>query len=151
VIRISRQQSLPDHAESIPLRAPVRWLGWALAALGIVGGFLAAGTGEGRIAEVLGPILVVAGGVVLAALWQCGRYDVTIGTTRIEVGTGPFKDTLATGAVESSEVRPATAWRKLFADQEVVLGLAVGRRCHYPVPTRDPEGLQAALAPPGEA
>jgi hypothetical protein len=151
VIRISRRASIPEHAESLPLRGLVRALGWALAGLGIVGGFLAAGAGEGRIAAWLAPLLVVVGGVVLAALWQCGKYDLTVGTTRIEVGTGPFKDTLATGAVESSEARPATAWRKLFAEREVVLVLSVGRWRRYPVPTRDPEGLRAALPPPGEA
>lgn len=116
--------------------------------MGIVAGLIIAAVGEGLVAELLGPVVVTVGGVVLAAVWKCGRYELTLGTARIELGTGPFRDTLATGAVESTQRRSATAWRKLYADEEVVLGLTIGRRPEYTVPTRDPEALEAALPPP---
>jgi hypothetical protein len=148
VIRISRQQSIPEHYESIPLRQPVRALGWSAAVLAVVAGLIVAAVGEGLVAELLGPVVVTLGGVVLAAVWKCGRYELTLGTARIELGTGPFRDTLATGAVESTRRQPATAWRKLFADEEVVLGLAIGRKPEYAVPTRNADALEAALPPP---
>ena len=115
--------------------------------LAIVAGLIIAAVGEGLVAELLGPVVVTLGGVALAAVWKCGRYELTRGTARIELGTGPFRDTLATGAVESTRRRPATAWRKLFADEEVVLGLTIGRKPEYPVPTRDADALEAALPP----
>jgi hypothetical protein len=148
VIRVSRQQSIPEHYESMPLRSPVRAFGWTTAVLAIVAGLIIAAVGEGLVAELLGPVVVTLGGVVLAAVWKCGRYELTLGTARIELGTGPFRDTLATGAVASTQRRPATAWRKLFADEEVVLSLTVGRKPEYVVPTRNPDALERALPPP---
>jgi hypothetical protein len=148
VIRVSRQQSIPEHFESIPLRSSLRTLGWSAAVLAIVAGLIIAAVGDGLVAELLGPVIVTLGGVVLAAVWKCGRYELTVGTARIELGTGPFRDTLATGAVESTRRRSATAWRRLYADEEVVLGLTIGRRPEYAVPTRDPEAFETALPPP---
>jgi hypothetical protein len=147
VIRISRTQSIPEHYESMPLRPPARVLGWSFAVLAIAGGLVVAAVGDGLVAELLGPVVVTVGGVALAAVWQCRKYELTIGTARIETGTGPFRDTLAAGAVASTARRPATAWRKLFSDEEVVLRLAVGRKPEHAVPTRDPAALEAALPP----
>jgi hypothetical protein len=145
VIRLSQQTSLPQHHESIPLRGPVRLLGWTVA-LGSIGlGFYGAAVTEGAVARIVGPIGVIVGGVALAAVWQCRKYELTVGTVRIEIGTGPFRDTLATGAVESMTLRPATGWRRCFATDEVVLGLEVGRRPSVPIPTLDPTALRAAL------
>jgi hypothetical protein len=148
VIRVARQQSIPEHYESIPLRPPVRALGWGAAWLAIAGGLVIAAVAEGLVAELLGPLVVTLGGVLLAAVWKCGRYELTLGTARIELGTGPFRDTLATGAVESTRRRPATAWRKLFTDEEVVLHLTIGRKPEYAVPTGDPDAFEAVLPPP---
>ena len=145
VIRLSRQTSLPQHYESIPLRGPVRLVGWTVALASIGLGLAAAAVTEGVVERIVGPIGVIVGGVALVAVWQCRSYELTVGTVRIEIGTGPFRDTLATGAVESASCRPATGWRRCFATDEVVLGLEVGRRRSVPVPSLDPTALQAAL------
>jgi hypothetical protein len=145
VIRISRRQSIPEHYEAIPLRPAVRALGWSSSSLGIIGGLALAGLAEGGLAEIAGPVVVVLGGVVLAATWQCRLYEVTRGTARIEIGTGPFRDTLATGAMESVAHRPASGWRRCFSDREVVLRFAIGRKREHVVPTRDPEAFGSAL------
>jgi hypothetical protein len=144
-MRISRKQSIPEHHESVPLRVPVRSAGWSLAGMGIVGGLALAALARGVTAEVVGPLVVLFGAFVLAATWHCRRFEVTIGTARIEIGTGPFRETLATGAVESVERGRATRWRRLFADEEITLCMGVGRRREFRVPTRDPDALEAAL------
>ncbi len=101
----------------------------------------------GTLGEILSAIAVVVGGFLLVAMLKCRRYEVTVGTSRIEIGTGPFRDTLASGALESATRRPATGWRRLFAEEEIVLRSEVGRKRDFPVPTRDPDGLLTALEP----
>ena len=64
----------------------------------------------------------------------------------VDLGTGPFRDTLATGAIESVTRRPATGWRKAFADEELQLRVPFGRKQEYLVPSRDPGALERALA-----
>jgi hypothetical protein len=39
----------------------------------------------------------------------------------------------------------------LFADEEVVLRFAIGRKREYPVPTRDARAIETALARPDGA
>lgn len=145
MIRLDRT-SIPDYHESIPLRAAVRVPGWLASASAVLAGLVVAGAADGLVAELAGPLLVVLGGGVLAALWQCRRYEVTVGTVRIDAGTGPFRVTLATGAVESAFRRRSGRWRRLFADEEVVLRVTGARRAEYPVATRDPRALEAALS-----
>jgi hypothetical protein len=141
-----QRTSIPEHHESIRLRRSLRRPGWVVSALAIVAGLLLAAVGKGAGAEVAGPVVAALGGIVLAALWQFRRFETTVGTVRIDLGTGPFRDTLATGAVESVARRPATGWRRAFADEELLLRVPFGRKREYVLPSRDPEAIERALA-----
>jgi hypothetical protein len=145
VIRVSRPQSIPEHYESMNLKPAVRALGWSVALLGVAAGLTVAGAAEGVLAEIVGPVAVILGGIVLGAVWQCRRYEITVGTARIDIGTGPFRDTLSAGAVESTSRCPATGWRRLFADHEVAVRVTIGHKREYSVPTHDPDTLESSL------
>jgi hypothetical protein len=146
VIRISREESIPQHCEVVPLKAGVHSLGW-LAALGsIASGFAVAAWAPGRLGEIPGSILVILGGVALGAMVGCRRLEVVAGSTRIDLGAGPFHTVVPSGAVESAERRPATGWRRLFADEEILLRVSVGSG-EVAIPTRQPSDLLAAIDP----
>ena len=145
MIRISRDLSLPQHHESVPLRGALRAAGWLLAVGGIAGGFLIAASWPEEAAEILGSLLVVLGGAALFAVTRCRTYEITVGTARLEMGTGPFQQTVPVGAVESTDRRPATGWRRMFADEEIKLEVSVGVRVVV-LPSRRPAQILDALA-----
>jgi hypothetical protein len=92
----------------------------------------------------VGPIVVIVGGLILAAMLRCRRCEITIGTKRIDVRSGPLRGMVPTGAVESVAHRPATAWRRWFANEEIVLSVSVGAGS-VAIPSRRPAELIAAL------
>jgi hypothetical protein len=143
-VRISRDLSLPRHHESVPLKTPYRVLGWVIGILGIAGGFLTAGLVEGEPAEIAGSLLVVLGTVSAVGVVRCQSYETTIGSSRIDLESGPVRNTVPSGAVESAVPGPATGWRKLFADQEIVLSVNIGAgRAVFP--SRDPDAVLVAI------
>ena len=76
---------------------------------------------------------------------RCRTYEITVGTARLETGSGPFQQTVPVGAVESTDRRPATAWRRMFADEELVLEVSVGARVVV-FPSREPAKILEALS-----
>ena len=144
MIRISRILSIPHYHEWVPLRNKVRTAAWVVAAGTMVPGFAVVGVADGAAASALGQVGVVLGGLVLAGLFRCGRYEIAVGTKRTDLGPDPFRRIVPTGAVESAACRPATSWRRLFADEEVVLQMSVGAG-QVAVPSREPAALVAAL------
>jgi len=144
MFRISSDESIPHHFEAVPLRTGVSALGWSLAVLTIASGLGLAGWASGAAADVVGPIVVIVGGLILAAMLRCRRCEITIGTKRIDVRSGPLRGMVPTGAVEAAARRPATVWRRLFADEEVVLSVSVGAG-NFAIPSRRPAELIEAL------
>ena len=147
MIRIGRDQSIPVYVEEIPLKPFVRVAGLALGVLVLIGGFSEAIWAEGSSGRVAGPLLVMAGGIVVIALVRCKIYEITVGTTRVDVGTGMFRETIPTGSIESTELRPASGWRRLYADEEVLLHFDVGSG-EAVVPSRNPAALHSAISKP---
>ena len=148
MIRVGPESSLPQHHESVPLRAPLRALGWTIGVLGILGGFVLAGVTVGELAEVAGSLLVVAGGSALFLTVKCGSHEVTVGTARLDLYSGPFRRMAPSGSVLSATRRPSTSWRRLFADDEVVVRFEDGPGA-LTVPSREPAELIAALEAAG--
>jgi len=142
--RIDADSSIPQYHESVPLRTALRVLGWTGGVLGILGGFLLAGITDSELAEVAGSLLVVAGGSAVYLTAKCSSYEVTVGTSRLDLWSGPFRRMAPSGAVLSVSRRPASSWRRLFADDELWLRIEE-RPDEMPVPSRRPEELIAAL------
>jgi hypothetical protein len=59
------------------------------------------------------------------------------------VVNGPFRQKAPVGLIEEMASRRAGAWRQLYATDEVVLSLGMGR--HLAVPTRQPGELLEAI------
>jgi len=150
MIRIGRDESIPVHHETVELRRGVLVAGWALTLLGIGGGLLLVGSGNEAVAELGGPLLVLLGGAALFSVLRFRSYELTVGTSRIDVRCGPLKRVLASGAVTSSEVRPARGWRALYAPEEIELRLEA-RDGRAVLPSCRPGELLAALRSAGEA
>jgi hypothetical protein len=147
MIRIGRDQSIPVYVETIPLKPTSRVVGLLLGVLLLVGGFAEAIWADGTSGRVAGPLLVMAGGILVIAVVRCRAYEITVGTARTEAGTGPFRETIPTGSIESTELRPASGWRRLYADEEVLLHLDTGSG-EAVVPSRDPAALHSAISEP---
>ncbi len=135
---------VPDHFEGVPLKGAVQMGGWfggsILAALGIVLMVLSRGT----VNEPLGAVGAAAGTIALVAVVRCRRFEIQIGRRWIIIGAGPLTRRIKRDLVTAYQMRPATGWRRLFADHEVVLTLRVGDYQHI-APTRNPEELQESL------
>ena len=135
---------VPDYFEGVPLKGAVRVVGWSggsiLASLGIVLMVLSRGTAI----EVVGAVGAASGVIALVAVIRLRRFETQIGRRWITLGAGPLTRRIKRDLVTGCEMRPATGWRKLFADHEVVLTLSVGDHQHI-APTRDPEELQKSL------
>jgi len=135
---------VPDHFEGVPLKGIVRLVGW------LAGSFLAAGgialmvLAAGSAVEALGAVCAATGTIALAAVIRCRRYETQIGRRWITIGAGPLTRRIRRDLVAEHLERPATSWRKLYTDHEVVLTLSVGEHRHI-VPTRDPEELRKTL------
>ena len=145
MFRISGGHSIPFHHESVPLRGGAVVLGWVLAVAGIGCGLSLAALARDWPAELLAPCLVVLGGLALVGVVRCRRYEVTLGSTRIDLRAGPFKRIVPSAAVESADRRPATGWRRLFGAEEMVLRVNVGSG-KVAVPSRKPADVLGALA-----
>jgi len=136
--------AVPLHAESIPLGAGPR-------ATAVAVGAVAVGTGlgvvlgwDGTTAEIAGAVLVSCGAIVLWLAARCGRCEVTLDATRIDVRAGPLSATAPTAAVESFARRGATSWRRWYAAEEIALRISVSPG-QLVLPTRKPAELEVAL------
>ena len=142
-IRLSTP-AVPLHAESVPLGAAPRGAAVAVgtvavgAGLGIVLGW------DERAAELVCAVLVSFGAVVLWLAVRCGRCQVTIGSTRIDVRAGPLAATAPTVAVQGLVRRAATSWRRWYAAEEVALRISVSPGVIV-LPTCKPRDVLVAL------
>ena len=144
MIRVAREDSIPNHFESAPLHGAARACGATIAAAGLFSGLGFILVGQGEAAEVAGTLALVLGGLTAFFTVRCQRFETTVGSVRTEVGAGPFRIFFATGAIEHLQQRPATGWRRLFADREVLVEVGSGPG-RVLVPSRRPEELIEAL------
>jgi len=135
---------VPDHFEGVPLKAGVQMVGWFLGVVLAAGGVALMVLTAGTALEALGAFGAAAGAIAVAAVIRCRRFETQVGRQWITIGAGPLSHRLRRDLVVEQQYRPATLWRRLYADDEVVLVLGVGGHRHV-VPTRDPEELERAL------
>jgi hypothetical protein len=144
MIRIARDDSIPEHAESVELRRGALVAGWAAALLGVGGGLWLVGSRVEAVGELAGPLLVLFGGAALFSVVRLRVYELTVGTSRIDVRCGPMKRTLARGAVTAVNARPARGWRRLYSALEVELRLET-REGGAVVPSQEPDAIVGLL------
>ena len=99
---------------------------------------------SGSEIEALGAVCAAIGAILLTAVIRCRRYETQIGRRWITVGAGPLTRRIMRDLVAGHNLRAATGWRRLYADDEVMLTLSVGEHRHL-LPTRDPTALASAL------
>lgn len=143
-MRIERDRDLPLHFEASPLGGATKAAGWILGIGATVVGIAVFVRAEAVAAEIGTMALVVAGGTLVVFLVRCRRYEVTVGERLIELQLGPFRRTLPAGCINAATPRPATAWRRFYAEHELVLVLSVETRPLI-VPTSDPDELRQVL------
>jgi len=135
---------VPDHFEGVPLKGTVRLGGWLVGLILAAGGITLMVFSAGAVSEAIGAACAATGVISLAAVIRCSRYETQIGRRWITVGAGPLTRRIMRDLVAEHQLRAATGWRGLYADDEVVLTLRVGEHQHV-VPTRDGEELEKAL------
>ncbi len=135
---------LPEHFEGIWLKPLVRLSGWILG-LGLAfAGITLMVKASGSVFEAIGAVFAASGGVLLAAVVRCRRYEILVGRTWVNIGAGPLTHRIKRDLIAGFLKRPATGWRRLYADEEFELTLTVVDHQHV-VPTLDPIELEAAL------
>jgi hypothetical protein len=139
------ESSLPHHFESTPVKPAISVPGWIIGAICFAGGIAIAISPLAEWADIAGPALACTGAIIMMALYRCRQFEVTVGDKLVTTGAGPFRQSVPVGAVEKLTKRPATAWRKLYADQEVALTVTVSSGVVV-VPSSDPQELVRALA-----
>ena len=125
-----------------------------LAALSLCGSGLALALRADRPATLTaaaGLLLTIGAAAVFAA--RClTAHETVLTRVSLRVGFGPFARALPCHDLRFGASRPATSWRRFYADSELLLEVAAGGRWQPVwVPTHDPAGLTAALAPPPRA
>ena len=94
--------------------------------------------------DVVAAVVAAAGSVAVYAVVRCRRHETVLGRTWLALATGPFRQQVPVDLVAGTEQRPATGWRRLYGDRELVLRLTMGQE--IAVPSREPEEITAALA-----
>jgi hypothetical protein len=103
--------------------------------------------GDDTALELPGALLAGLGALVVAAAVRCRRSEVLLGERWLELRTGPLRQRVPLDWLGEAAVRPATSWRRLYADHEVVIDLTTGGR-QLVAPSRQPADLKAALPTP---
>jgi hypothetical protein len=134
------KEEVPLHFEGVALRSWVRALGWPVAAVCVVVGIGLAARAAVFAVEGLGVVLAAVGGTLIVALIRCRRFETVVTARLLTVGAGPLRHRVPVGFIERIEVRDATSWRRLYADQEVILQLQSGARTLI-FPSHDPAEL----------
>ena len=141
--RAQDREEIPLHHEGLVLKTRVAVTSWILALAAAGGGIgvmiLKAGAGT----EVVGAIVAALGGVSLVALVRCRRHESTISPKWLQIGAGPLSQKVPLELIETIRSQPASSWRRVFADRELVLRLSVGREVVFPC--RETEELIAAV------
>lgn len=146
-MRIPRHGPIPEHYEQTTMAAAPRaalWLaGVMLAAAGILTGALAASP---LIRLTVSPVASTAGVILVLAAWRLARHEVLVTRTAVRAGLAPFPRWIARDTIAAMTSRPATGWRSLYAQQELVISFhpASGGRAAV-IPSAAPRELEEAL------
>ncbi len=151
---IRLRAAMTSEREEVPRHWEASGIGVARL-LGIMGaGAVSAGVGvaamvirQGSALEVVGAILAAAGAVVVATVFACRRWTLSVGKDWIHSEVGPFKRRIPRTAVTHCAVRTSTRLRRLFARQEVVVE-TTGRGDSIALPTNEPTTLCEAILTP---
>lgn len=146
-LRVAREddrEELPIHFEGVPLKRTLKIGGWPLAGLGTVAGIATMAARPGIAIEVFAAVIAAAGVIAVTGLYRCRRFELVVGEKWVFTTLGPFKRHLPLQLIEGASERPATSWRRLYSDREVVLRVPVGSG-EDPFPSRAPSELIEAI------
>lgn len=132
------------HYEGLRLRQWIVWAGWPLALAVALTGAGLVGVLRNPLADVVGLLLAVVGGLAIAGLARCRSFEIVIGTRLVTTIAGPLQRRVPVGVLEHRELRPASSWRRLYADRELVLDLPAHGET-FILPSAEPEALLEAL------
>lgn len=138
------RHSLPERYESLSLRRPIRLWTWCGGLAGLAGGALLDLRLDGAAATLAATLLVTVATAALVAVVVCRRYEIVVGTKRIDAGCGPFSHVVPSGAVIAATPRSARGWRRAYASDEVVIDYTLGAG-QVVLPAGDPTALVAAI------
>lgn len=134
---------IPVHWEAADLRTGVRIAGWAVAVVGGVCG-VALMAGAHGLWEGLGVAMAVVAIAAAFVAVRLRRFEIVVGERWLEAGTGPFTRRIGRHGLGALSVRPATSWRRLYAEQEVETVVAHSGEVLV-FPSTDPAELLRAL------
>jgi len=140
-----QRDELPLHFEGFQLRRRLVVAGWPLAVAVAGLGVTLAGTARDPLVSATGLVLGVLGALLIAGLVRCRRCEIVVGGRTVTTTVGPLRRRVPVGLTEDRLLRSATSWRRLYADQELVLELR-DRGEAVVLPTAEPEALREALA-----
>jgi hypothetical protein len=146
-IRVAREgdrEEVPLHFEGLVLKPVARCVGWPGAAILAVAGVFIMVSHAGTAFELAGAPAAAGGGILMVALYRCRRFEAVAGRKWLKTRLGPFRQDLPRELIIGAAARRATGWRRLYADQEMVLDLSVGTRNPL-LPSADPEAMIEAL------
>lgn len=140
----------PEYYERLPMARPFRLTLWAAAATFGAGALVLAVGGAGTTAASLGAgFLGTAAAITGVAAYRLAACEIRTTKAALHFGFGPLSAAYPLWGVLPERTRPASSWRRKFADHEVVVRLQDPRGIRRVfVPTRQPDDLTAALAPP---
>jgi hypothetical protein len=145
--RRSAKNEIPEHYERLRLAAGPR-LGLRAAAVLLVAAALAAGLaphGSTLLSLAGGALALLAAAAVVAAI-RLTACEVIVTRISLKVGFGPFGAAYPVWGVRPGTARPATGWRRLYAQREVAVAIDDPRGGHaIAVPSSETDELIAAL------
>jgi hypothetical protein len=142
------ESTLPHHFETVPVKPAISVPGWIIGIGCFISGVAIAISPLANWADIAGPALACFGAAIVMALVRCRHFEITVGDKLVTAGAGPFHRSVPVGAVEKLSKRPATSWRKLYADYELALTVTVSSGVVV-IPSSDQEELVIALAEVG--
>ena len=142
--RTREQSEIPLHFEKMRLRTIIEAAGWLMAALLTTVGIALAVREASWSTEALGVVAAAVGGATMVGVVRCRYYETVVDRRYVTGRAGPLGDRLPVGMVAESTARPASSWRRLYADREVVLRTP-GEDRELVVPSREPESLIEAI------
>jgi hypothetical protein len=144
VARSDSREELPLHFEGVPLKSSVKRFGWPAAVLLVALGLVVMVARPGFAFEVCGALVAATGAIVVTGLVRCRRYELVVGEKWFLASAGPMKRHIPVQLIAGVSERPATSWRRLYADREVVVSMPVGEQ-NEAFPSREVAELFRAL------
>lgn len=121
-----------------------RLTAWAVGVLGVPTGIALMVASDGTVVGALGAFVAALSSLVLFGAIRCGRFEIEIGRQWLRTGTGPLRRRVPREMIADCVVRPATGWRRLYAEREVVVEL-VAKDLGRQFPTREPAEVLRCL------